>query len=125
MLSKLKIYSYFLVIESIAAKTADNIQIHIRASIPLGAEVTGLYNTPDSFFFNVQHPATTNSIINRGTEGVVQNPDFDKVLELPMGIEKESVTVAEGTYQRLLTEGINGVGRIEKANGDFIEYSIN
>jgi len=80
----------------IAAKTADNIQVNRWAALPFGAEVTGLFNTPDSFFFNVQHPATTNSIINRGTVGVVQNPDFDKVLELPMGIEKETVTVAGG-----------------------------
>jgi hypothetical protein len=82
-----------------------------------------VFKTPDSLFFNVQHPDSSNAVINRGSVGVVQNPDLDKVLELPMGLEKETVTVAGGTYQVLLSEGIHGIGRIEDVNGVFMTYS--
>lgn len=71
-------------------------QLALWATVPLDAEVTGIFSTPDSLFFNVQHPAKTNKIVQRGTVGVVQDPDFTKELTLPVGIEKEAVMVAGG-----------------------------
>lgn len=64
--------------------------------MPIDAEVTGIFMTPDSLFFNVQHPSSDNAVIHRGTVGVVQDPDFTQVLSLPVGMEKETVMVAGG-----------------------------
>jgi secreted PhoX family phosphatase len=99
------------------ASSASNVQLDLWATVPLDAEVTGIFVTPDSLFFNVQHPASDNAMIHRGTVGVVQNPDFTKVLPLPLGLEKETVMVAGGQYNVLLSEGINDMGSIYAADG--------
>lgn len=91
--------------------------------MPIDAEVTGIFMTPDSLFFNVQHPSSDNAVIHRGTVGVVQDPDFTQVLSLPVGMEKETVMVAGGQYNVLLSEGINGMGFITDVSGNLMKVS--
>ncbi len=90
------------------------------ATVPLGAEITGIQLLGGDLFFNVQHPSDDlKSDFSRATVGVVSNADFSgKMSALPEGDEKAVVKTSLGTYQILLQEGdFDKIGRIEGAGG--------
>lgn len=109
----------------VSTASAQEAEIHRYATLPLGAEVTGLFVTENDLFFNVQHPNETNSGINRGTIGVVPSPDFTQSIGLPMGIAKETVQVAGGVYTILGQSGLNGLAEIRSIEGELMFVSSN
>jgi len=100
------------------------------ATMPEGAEVTGLRIEPNgTIFLNVQHPAATNVYpYNRATVGVITGfkagDDFTPI-SVPTGDAMKSLQIAAGEYQVLARTGEslpndlnNGfVGQITKAAG--------
>lgn len=101
-----------------AATAADNLTR--VASVPLGAEITGMYLHDGDLFFNVQHPADDlPGDFAKATVGVVSNADFDAAaLPVAEGDAKNVVTTSLGDYQILFQEGdFDTIGRIEGANG--------
>ncbi|MBA1146298.1 DUF839 domain-containing protein [Ectothiorhodospiraceae bacterium WFHF3C12] len=110
------------------------------ATVPLGAEITGIELTADGdLFFNVQHPDDANDetdasgvTYNLASLGVIRGHDFSAAggtdipdLALPItAAEKETVRTAVGTYNVLGQEGDtfggdlpNGLGRIVATDG--------
>lgn len=102
------------------------------AALPLGSEVTGLAVTADGdVLFNVQHPSVANPApFNKATVGIVTGlnvntlaEDFTEVAVPTSVLAKASVTVAQGSYQRLIQEGDllatsgNIAGQIVAADG--------
>jgi secreted PhoX family phosphatase len=76
------------------------------ATMPKGAEVTGLRVQPDgTIFLNVQHPDPMNPYpFNRGTVGVINGykaGDAFTPVEVPTGDATTSLHLAAGTYQVL------------------------
>jgi secreted PhoX family phosphatase len=77
------------------------------ATLPLGAEVTGLRVAPDgTLFMNVQHPSADNpEPFNAGTVGVVvgfnANADDFESIPVPEGPAQQTAVVAAGQYQVL------------------------
>ena len=75
------------------------------ATVPLGAEVTGLAVTPTgTVFMNVQHPDPRNVYpFNRGVIGVVTgfnaSADDFSALKVPQGDAQKQAQVAVGAYQ--------------------------
>ncbi|KXS53643.1 MAG: cell surface protein [Marinobacter sp. T13-3] len=114
-------------------------QLTRLATVPLGAEVTGLFLSEDGdLFFNVQHPSDSNTAQNADGKtfsaaavGVVRNADFSNPdlqfnsLSLPAdGEEKELVRTAVGTYDVLAQNGdtwpgapTGGLGAISTMDG--------
>jgi secreted PhoX family phosphatase len=104
------------------------------ATVPVGAEVTGLYIAANgTAFMNSQHPSAENIFpYNRGTIGIVTgfdaSSDFSS-LPLPEGDERHVVRVAAGTYQVLGRAGdlIPGdpagavFGQIQMADGSLLD----
>lgn len=103
------------------------------ATVPLGAEVTGIFLTDEGdLFFNVQHPSgsntATNSVnsmpINTGTVGVLAGVNFN---ELPVTLpnspvpasdeEKQLVMTAIGQYQVLGQTGDTFSGELPEGLG--------
>lgn len=81
------------------------------ATVPAGAEVTGLRVAEDgTLFMNFQHPDETNAApYNVGTVGVVSGFDantgtFDE-LPVPQGADMQKVMSAAGTYTLLAQSG--------------------
>jgi hypothetical protein len=72
------------------------------ATLPLGAEVTGLYLTANGdLFLNAQHPSDSNAApFNRATVGVVEGQDFRA---LPRDFPAVSVPASRADKQRLRT----------------------
>lgn len=103
------------------------------ATVPLGAEVTGIFLTDEGdLFFNVQHPSGTNTEtnsvnsmpINTGTVGVLAGVNFNNLpATLPdspvpaSDAEKQLVTSAIGQYQVLGQTGDTFDGGLEKGLG--------
>ena len=101
------------------------------ATMPEGAEVTGLRIEPDgTIFLNVQHPSPTNVYpYNRATVGVITGfkagDDFTAI-SVPSGDDMKSLQIAAGEYQVLARTGevlpanVNGafVGQILDATGE-------
>ena len=111
------------------------------ATVPLGAEVTGIFVSEEGdLFFNVQHPSDANTItdefngkaFNKGTVGVLAGLNVN---QLPVNLvdvpvpdtdeEKETVQVAYGQYQVLGQAGdtfdgklAEGLGSIRAIEGD-------
>ncbi|MFC6592166.1 alkaline phosphatase PhoX [Deinococcus lacus] len=86
------------------------------ATVPLGAEVTGLHiSATGDVFMNVQHPDKANPApFNKGTVGVVSGfnahaSDFAG-LGVPQGEAQKTVQVAAGTYTILSQSGEAGAG---------------
>jgi secreted PhoX family phosphatase len=84
------------------------------ATVPLGAEITGIYVTQaGDLFFNAQHPADSNmEPYNRAMIGVVTGLDinelpasFEAVKVPETDAEKQSITTALGSYQVIAKEG--------------------
>ena len=105
--------------------SAQTVELHRFATVPLGAEITGLFVSGGDLFFNVQHPAASNSGINRGTVGVVHAADFRKRIGLPAGEARQTVTVAGGHYQVLGQSGKRGLGEITTVAGQLMLVSNN
>ena len=103
------------------------------ATVPLGAEVTGIFLTDEGdLFFNVQHPSGTNTAtnsinsmpINTGTVGVLAGVNFNNLpATLPDSPvpasqeEKELVTTAIGQYQVLGQTGDTYNGELPEGLG--------
>ena len=108
------------------------------ATIPVGAEVTGLYLTDGGdLFMNVQHPATAiTGPFNKATVGYIANADFNA---LPENVEpissaesqsaKQTVRTAMGEYRPLVQQGDfddvipGGIGAIVGADGTVLKVS--
>ena len=100
------------------------------ATMPEGAEVTGLRIEPNgTLFLNIQHPAATNVYpYNRATVGVITGfkagDDFTPIA-VPTGDAMKSLQIAAGEYQVLARTGeaipadLTGAffGQITKASG--------
>ncbi|MBY5991809.1 alkaline phosphatase PhoX [Ferrimonas balearica] len=102
------------------------------ATVPLGAEVTGIFLTEQGdLFFNIQHPSSANVELdhnnlpyNRGTVGVLAGVDFNA---LPMDLvdspvpespkEQETVMAAYGQYQILGQNGDTYEGKLADGLG--------
>ena len=80
------------------------------ATVPAGAETTGVFVADDgTVFFNVQHPSGANPYpFNRGLVGVVtgyKTGDAFETMAVPEGADKHAVKVASGAYQILARAG--------------------
>lgn len=103
------------------------------ATVPLGAEVTGIFLTDEGdLFFNVQHPSGTNTAtnsinsmpINTGTVGVLAGVNFNNLpATLPDSPvpaseeEKQLVISAIGQYQVLGQTGDTYAGELPEGLG--------
>lgn len=91
------------------------------ATVPLGAEVTGMFLEGADLFFNVQHPADDlGTDFAKASVGVVANADFGAAeLPVPGGDDMKVVTTSLGAYQVLFQEGDFGkIGTITGAGGE-------
>lgn len=91
------------------------------ATVPLGAEITGLFLDGDDLFFNVQHPdEDLGTIYARASVGVFANADFEGgEQEVPKGDDKKLVKSSLGPYQILVQEGgFDKIGRISGEGGE-------
>jgi len=88
------------------------------ATVPLGAEITGMYLEGDDLFFNIQHPSDDlpNSFA-KATVGVISNANFDGGELAPAMSDEEKITVRStlGDYQILMQEG--NFGPVSKISG--------
>lgn len=100
------------------------------ATVPTGAEITGLHITADgTLFFNVQHPSAMSQFpYNRGVVGVVNGykaGDTFTPVPVPTGDDILTVNVAAGKYQVLARVGEDipnelyghRYGQVNKLNG--------
>lgn len=77
------------------------------ATVPLGAEVTGIRVAPDgTLFMNIQHPSADNQApFDVGIIGVVvgfnANEDDFESIDVPEGYDQQTAVVASGEYQVL------------------------
>ena len=113
------------------------------ATVPYGAEVTGMVVTDDgSLFFNAQHPDSANGetdgngrTYTTGTVGVIEGINFNRLpetlvdLEVPeTAYEQETVQTAYGTYKILAQTGDTfsslpeGIGNIYNLDGSELLY---
>lgn len=113
------------------------------ATVPAGAEVTGLFLTEGGdLFFNVQHPADTNTATesvnkrpyNTGTVGVLTGVNFNElprnIVNSPVpatNVEKQIVMSAVGQYQILGQTGdtFSKLGARGLSGGLGVHYGIN
>jgi hypothetical protein len=109
------------------------------ATLPLGAEVTGLFlRGDDSLFMNVQHPADSNQApFNRATVGVIEGFELGGLAAEPAGLalpasprERQEVRTAVGSYRILAQAGDRfggavpeGLGAIAGADGEVVRRS--
>ncbi|MEO1016361.1 MAG: alkaline phosphatase PhoX [Pseudomonadota bacterium] len=108
------------------------------ATVPLGAEFTGLYITDaGDLFYNAQHPADSNAEPNNlaavgvltGVDMTNLPTDFESVKVPETDEEKQGFLTAVGTYQPLFREGdfadtvAGGVGALMAADGSKIKQS--
>ena len=97
------------------------------ATVPSGAEVTGLFLTEDGdLFFNAQHPAGSNMetdnngvAYNTGTVGVIEGVSFNN---LPNTLI--SVAVPESDYERQTIQTAYGSYRVIGQTGDQYEGEL-
>lgn len=101
------------------------------ATVPKGAEVTGMFITPDGdMFLNAQHPSAMNPYpYNRGLVGAISGfntkDDFTE-LPVPQGADMHMTKVAKGRYNILARVGEpipneiqgNRIGQVNDINGD-------
>ena len=110
------------------------------ATVPAGAEVTGIFLTEEGdLFFNAQHPSSSNVetdgnavAYNTGTVGVIAGMNFNKLPEALISIpvpssdyERQTIQTAYGQYQILgqtasTLDGklANGLGTVYNLAGD-------
>ena len=111
------------------------------ATVPLGAEVTGMFVSPaGDLFFNAQHPDSENAIEdadgvlhNDALVGVITGVNINNIPNNPISSpvpltdeEKQTVQVAYGEYQVLLKGGeqytdapVEGIGSVYDSTGSF------
>ncbi len=99
----------------------DGKELERFATVPTGAEITGIAVTDnDDVFFNVQHPTAMSKYpYNRSTVGVVtgfKSADAFNEVGVPTGDDVYDVKVAKGSYQVLERVG-------EKILNDVYEHS--
>jgi uncharacterized protein len=92
------------------------------ATIPMGAELTGMFKTDNGeFFFNVQHPSDTlPEPENKAAVGVWNDVDMDNLDPMIEGVpvpvagtpESQMTVVAQGSYQALGREGDTYAGAL-------------
>jgi hypothetical protein len=102
------------------------------ATVPTGAEVTGIFLTPEGdLFFNAQHPADSNIetdgngvAYNTGTVGVIEGINFNNLpnalINLPVpksDYERQTVQTAYGQYKVLGQSASTLGGKLEKGLG--------
>jgi secreted PhoX family phosphatase len=102
------------------------------ATVPTGAEVTGIFLTPEGdLFFNAQHPADSNIetdgngvAYNTGTVGVIEGINFNDLpnalINLPVprsDYERQTVQTAYGQYKVLGQSASTLGGKLEKGLG--------
>lgn len=117
------------------ATTAAATDLRRFATVPLKAEITGLYITKQGdLFFNTQHPSDANAApFNRASIGFVRGVDFNNLptefdtLSVPKtDSDKQSVRVALGAFSIIGQEGDfagqlkGGLGAIVAKNGSVI-----
>lgn len=88
----------------------DGTTLHRFATVPAGAETTGVFVTKEgTVFFNAQHPNGANPHpFNRGLVGVVTGfkaGDAFEAMAVPEGADQGIVKVAAGEYQILARAG--------------------
>jgi len=123
---------------ALAAPVASADELVRIASVPVGAEITGMYVTSaGDFFFNVQHPATAiTGPYNKATVGIVTGANFNA---LPVEVDtapvpdsayaKQTVTTSIGSYQILAQQGDfadkipGGLGAIITVDGEVYKSS--
>ncbi|SFC66609.1 PhoX family protein [Tropicimonas isoalkanivorans] len=91
------------------------------ATVPLDAEITGLFEVGPDLFFNAQHPSDElPTEFAKATVGVVANADWSATEMMPAeGDEKSVIRSSLGDYQILLQEGDEGiVGVITSIGGE-------
>ncbi|MHC0053264.1 alkaline phosphatase PhoX [Actibacterium sp. D379-3] len=108
------------------------------ASVPVGAEITGMHLTEEGdFFFNLQHPSTAiTGPFNKATVGIVVDADFNGLPEKfeasptpTAAYDKQTVKTALGQYQVLAQQGDfaetvpGGLGAIIAADGSIMKSS--
>lgn len=115
------------------------------ATVPLGAEVTGLFlSEAGDLFFNVQHPSDSNTtldsdgnVFSAAAVGVIRDADFSaedlgfNALSVPASAEeKELVRTAIGSYDVLAQNGdawagapTGGLGAINTIDGQTLKVS--
>lgn len=104
------------------------------ATVPTGAEITGIIVTPgDEVMFNVQHPSAMSKFpYNRGTVGIVNGfkaKDSFSEIDVPKGDDIYDLKVAAGSYQVLervgeeIPNGIYGhrYGQVNRVDGSLID----
>ncbi|PIE11708.1 MAG: cell surface protein [Rhodobacterales bacterium] len=90
------------------------------ATVPLGGEITGIFQNGDDLFFNVQHPdSDIGTDFALATVGIVANANLgaEELAPAMTDEEKRVVRTSLGDYQILLQEGVNGAGVIKSADG--------
>ena len=102
------------------------------ATVPAGAEVTGIFLTSEGdLFFNAQHPADSNIetdgnavAYNTGTVGVIEGINFNNLpnalISLPVpksDYERQTVQTAYGQYKVLGQSASTLGGKLEKGLG--------
>ncbi|MDX1818850.1 MAG: DUF839 domain-containing protein [Marinobacter sp.] len=111
------------------------------ATVPLGAEITGLFATEEGdLFFNVQHPSSSNTVsdadgkvFTAGTVGVIRDADFSSAdlafdaVEVPSGDDQQLVRTAVGSYNVIAQNGdqwagapTGSLGAISTADGSSV-----
>ncbi|EMP56117.1 cell surface protein [Marinobacter santoriniensis NKSG1] len=111
------------------------------ATVPLGAEITGLFTTEEGdLFFNVQHPSSSNTVsdadgkvFTAGTVGVIRDADFSSAdlafdaVEVPSGDDQQLVRTAVGSYNVIAQNGdqwagapTGSLGAISTADGSSV-----
>jgi secreted PhoX family phosphatase len=89
-------------------------------TVPLGAEITGMFLVGPDLFFNVQHPSDDMpTAFSKATVGVISNADFGADAS-PMPTEmadKQKVVSTLGDYQLLFQEG-SFDGKIGSISGE-------
>ncbi|MFD0981256.1 PhoX family protein [Tropicimonas aquimaris] len=92
------------------------------ATVPLDAEVTGLFEVGSDLFFNIQHPnKEIGNEFAKAAVGVIANADWDAAAMEPTteDADKKVVRSSLGDYQVLLQEGDEGiVGVIKSLAGE-------
>lgn len=92
------------------------------ATVPLGAEITGMYLEGGDLFFNVQHPSSDlTTPFAKASVGVIANADFNAgEIAVPATEQEKAVVMSSlGDYRILFQEGDFGtIGHIVGAGGE-------
>lgn len=126
MKRNLSILGILVASSSLSTSMAEDMASSVKriATVPLGAEVTGLTINGDDLFMNYQHPDADlgNDFATAGV-GVFANADFSKSMALPKGDDQKMVASSMGHYQLLLQPGQNEIGVIGGETSDAPDFN--